>query len=355
MKTNRFGEKLIQWYVQNKRSLPWRDTPDPYYIWLSEIILQQTRVVQGTPYYLKFIEAFPTVLDLANAPQQEVLRLWQGLGYYSRARNLHQTAQFIATNLNGKFPDSYSELIKLKGIGPYTAAAIASFAYNEAVAVVDGNVYRVLARVFGIDTDIASPQGQKQFKVLANQLIDASQPATYNQAIMEFGALQCVPVSPNCEGCVLKTDCVAFKNEQVKYLPVKIKKLKIKTRYFNYFVIKFEDKIVLKERTSQDIWQNLFDFYLIETTEKPIESPDEFDEFINRLSQNNAQILMPTQTYKHVLTHQHIIASFWEIELNEKANLPDGYLFYDTTQIENLPKPILIVKYLEKLLILGVN
>ncbi len=348
MKTNRFSENIIKWYDSNMRTLPWRSTNNPYFIWLSEIILQQTRVAQGLPYYERFVESFPNVLELANAPQQDVMRLWQGLGYYSRARNLHQTAQIIAHNYNGVFPTKYAELLKLKGIGPYTAAAIASFAFNEAVAVVDGNVYRVLARVFGIDQDIASPQGQKYFKEIANQLIDKNQPAQYNQAIMEFGALQCVPVSPKCEDCPLKINCVAANTNQVKTLPVKNKKIKVKSRYLNYFVLRFDNQLVLKERKEQDIWQNLFDFYLIESQNHLIENVEQFDDWLNGLSAITTEIKQPAQTFTHILTHQKILASFWEIELSEKPILPDGYQFYSFSEIEILPKPNLLVKYLER-------
>ena len=261
MKINLFAPKLIDWYHHQRRNLPWRHTRDPYFIWLSEVILQQTRVAQGLPYYQQFTEAYPTVFDLAAAPEQEIMRLWQGLGYYSRARNLSQTAQFIVQEQNGQFPDSYHKLLKLKGIGPYTAAAIASFAYDEAVAVVDGNVYRVLARVFGLATDITSTEGKKQFAQLANELLDVSQPATYNQAIMEFGALQCTPVSPDCLLCPFQANCVANATGQIAKLPVKTKKTKVRERFFNYFVIIKNQEIALKQRTDRDIWQQLYDFY----------------------------------------------------------------------------------------------
>ena len=223
-----FSKRLKQWYLQNKRELPWRSTQDPYKIWLSEIIMQQTRVEQGLPYYLRFTEAYPNVHSLANAPEQEVLKLWQGLGYYSRARNLHTTAIRVSKELDGNFPDHYKELKTLKGVGDYTASAIASFCFNEPVAVVDGNVYRVLSRVFGVETPINSTQGIKEFKALAQELIDHKDPATFNQAIMEFGAIQCKPQNPLCETCPFNDVCLALKNDQIKELPVKIKKTKIR-------------------------------------------------------------------------------------------------------------------------------
>nr|WP_321539525.1 A/G-specific adenine glycosylase [Flavobacterium piscinae] len=221
-----FSNRLIQWYLENKRDLPWRNTTNPYPIWLSEIILQQTRVAQGLPYYERFIETFPTVFDLANASEEQVLKLWQGLGYYSRGRNLHKTAQIIAFELNGTFPTTYTELLKLKGIGSYTAATIASFSQKEVVPVVDGNVFRILARYFDVETDISSATAKKEFTALANELIDSKQPDVFNQALMEFGALQCVPKNPNCSICVFKDSCAALQKKKVDLLPIKLKKRK---------------------------------------------------------------------------------------------------------------------------------
>src|SRR5690606_28672368 len=218
-----FSQKLISWYLQNKRDLPWRNTKNPYKIWLSEVILQQTRVAQGLPYYENFVKHFPTVFDLAKANEEQVLKIWQGLGYYSRARNLHHTAQYVSENLNGEFPKTYNKLIKLKGIGSYPAAAISSFSNDENVAVLDGNVYRVLSRYFGIETDISSSQGKKEFQEMADEVLDKKRPALFNQAIMEFGALQCVPKNPNCEVCVFNDSCVALQKNKVAQLPVKLK------------------------------------------------------------------------------------------------------------------------------------
>ena len=261
-----FYKKLIYWYLQNKRELPWRTTTRPYFIWLSEIILQQTRVNQGIPYYLKFVKSFPTIEILANASEENVLKLWQGLGYYSRARNLHLTARYITNQLNGVFPNNYKELIKLKGVGDYTASAISSICFNEPRAVVDGNVYRVLARVFGIDIPINSSRGINEFKNLAQQLVDTKQPGIYNQAIMEFGARYCVPQNPNCNTCIFNDRCIAFQKQLVSELPVKLPKTSIINFFFNYIVIISEDdKTVLRQRTEKGIWQKLYEFPLIET------------------------------------------------------------------------------------------
>ncbi len=236
----KFSNTLIYWYLQNNRDLPWRKSKNPYFIWLSEIMLQQTRVAQGLAYYLKFTTTFPTVFDLAKADESTVLKMWQGLGYYSRARNLHFSAKQISNELNGIFPSTYEEIIKLKGIGDYTASAISSICFNEPTAVVDGNVYRVLSRYFGLNTPTNSTSGIKEFKTLAQTLIDISQPGTYNQALMDFGALHCKPQNPLCETCPFSDSCVAFEKKLTKELPVKEKKIKVRKRYFNFLVIKTE-------------------------------------------------------------------------------------------------------------------
>jgi A/G-specific adenine glycosylase len=309
-----FSQQIISWYHQNKRELPWRDTKDPYKIWLSEIILQQTRVEQGKPYYYAFVEKFPKVEDLANAHQDEVLKLWQGLGYYSRARNLHFAAQQVLNDFNGVFPDNYNDLIKLKGVGEYTAAAIASFAFNENKAVVDGNVYRVLARFLGIETPIDSSQGKKEFQIAANELIDEKQPANFNQAIMEFGAMQCVPASPNCENCPLAETCFAFNNNKISELPFKEKKIKQKHRYFNYFIISDVENIIIQKRGASDIWENLFELPLLETAQK-IE-----DLSIFKTHFNTTKNIVPLFELKHILTHRIINSVFYKIDLE---NLKD--------------------------------
>ena len=348
MDSQSFASKLINWYNHHQRDLPWRRTNDPYFIWLSEVILQQTRVAQGLPYYLNFTEKYPTISDLAAADPQELLRLWQGLGYYSRARNLHATAQYIVSHLGGKFPDCYADLVKLKGIGPYTAAAIASFAFGERVAVVDGNVYRVLARIFGIDQDITSTEGKKTFQALASELISETAPSAYNQAIMEFGALQCAPISPDCLLCPFQGECVANATGRQQKLPVKAKKAKSRTRFFNYFVLEQDQNLALKERTHKDIWQGLYDFYLLETV-VAAEHLDqiELDPSL-QIVLENAVSISKSDTFVHILTHQRIEAVFWRVvvETKKEISLPDGMVFYPLAQIEQLPKPILINNYL---------
>ncbi|EPR73210.1 A/G-specific adenine glycosylase [Winogradskyella psychrotolerans RS-3] len=252
-----FNHKLITWYSDKKRELPWRETSNPYYIWLSEIILQQTQVKQGLPYYDAFVTQYPTIFDLANASETSILKLWQGLGYYSRARNLHFTAKHIVNELDGKFPNTYKDLLKLKGVGDYTASAIASIAFNEVAAVVDGNVYRVLSRYFGIETPINSTLGIKEFKSLASTLIDHKQPATYNQAIMEFGAIQCKPKNPDCTVCPFQDSCVALQNQMVDVLPVKLKKTKVTVKYFNFLVFMDPNKKHFSKNALKKVFGNI--------------------------------------------------------------------------------------------------
>ncbi|UZR95837.1 A/G-specific adenine glycosylase [Chondrinema litorale] len=345
------SSKLISWYHKNKRDLPWRNTTDPYKIWLSEIILQQTRVAQGLPYYLKFTEKYPTVETLAKASEQEVLRLWQGLGYYSRARNMHAAAKYIVTNLEGKFPEKFTEIKKLKGVGDYTAAAIASFAFKEKVAVVDGNVYRVLARIFGIDKDINSNDGKKEFAKTAALLIPEDEPDTYNQAIMEFGALHCTPANPNCLFCPFTQACVARLTQKQDKLPVKIKKLKTKKRFFHYIVVEHQDQLLMKERQAGDIWQGLFDFPIIEATETIDESA-----VIEQLQSNyikEFEVQSISKEFKHILTHQHIYAKFFLIKTQKEKQLKSfiahyGAKLYNQEKIEEIPKPVLVSKYLKE-------
>ncbi len=343
-----FSKLIIEWYEQHKRALPWRETHDPYKIWLSEIILQQTRVNQGLPYYLKFIEKYPTVFDLAAASEQEVLRLWQGLGYYSRARNLYSCSKYIVQSYNGIFPNNYNELLTLKGIGTYTAAAIASFAFAEAVPVVDGNVFRVLARHFGISNDISAPATKTIFIQKASECIPHGTPAIFNQAIMEFGALHCTPQSPNCDNCPIKRSCVAFSEESQNLYPVKTKKTVVRKRYFYYLVFEHKGKLLLKQRGPKDIWQGLFDFYLIES--KRTISLENLKQSNTLLK--NLPLEVPTKVYKHVLSHQHLFARFIYIRLNEtdlKENEfnTNSLSFYSKKQIADLPKPVLVSRYLE--------
>lgn len=342
-----FSNRLISWYLQNKRDLPWRNTENPYFIWLSEIMLQQTRVAQGMPYYFSFTTAFPTVFDLANASEEQVLKLWQGLGYYSRARNLHQTAQFVANELQGNFPNNYKDLLKLKGVGEYTAAAIASFCYQEAVPVVDGNVFRVLSRYFEVETDIASAFAKKEFTALAQELLPKNKAALFNQAIMEFGALQCVPKNPNCEICILNESCAALQKNKVSQLPFKSKKNKVKIRYFNYLVfLDVAQNTIIKKRTAKGIWHNLYEFPLIET-----EKTEGFDWICNEVKDlffNENQILSieesNPETIIHKLTHQHLNIKFWKVNLN--IYLMKGI---DFETLNTFPFPIVIHNFIERL------
>ena len=340
-----FSNSLTEWYLQNKRDLPWRNTSNPYPIWLSEIILQQTRVAQGTPYFLSFMTAFPTVFDLANANEEQVLKLWQGLGYYSRARNLHKTAQIVAHELSGVFPDNYKDLLKLKGVGEYTAAAIASFSYNEAVPVVDGNVFRVLSRYFDVETDIAVASSKKEFAALAFELMPKTNPALFNQAIMEFGALQCVPKSPNCSICIFNTSCAALQKKKVDQLPVNNKKLKVRNRFFNYLVVTDENgNSVIQKRISKGIWHNLYEFPLIET-----EEAKDFDFITEQIHsdffENNDLISVSQYNDKsiiHKLSHQHLHIKFWKVEL--KGTIENGI---NAETLKTFPFPIVIFNFIE--------
>jgi len=343
-----FSNSLIRWYLQNKRDLPWRNTVDPYFIWLSEIMLQQTRVAQGMPYFFAFTEAFPTVFDLANASEQEVLKLWQGLGYYSRARNLHKTAQHVAFELNGKFPDNYKNLLLLKGVGDYTAAAIASFSFNEAVPVVDGNVFRVLSRVFDIGADISQPASKKIFQELALELMPKDSAAIFNQAIMEFGALQCVPKNPNCSICVMNDGCLALKLGKVNQLPVKLKKTKVTNRFFNYLVFEDEEeKSIIQQRTDKGIWHNLYEFPLIES-----EAEIGLDQISIEISEHKfivnpilsiAEINPKAQMHK--LSHQNLNIRFWKIMVY--GSIEGGI---DNSLLKTFPFPIVIYNFIEKFL-----
>ena len=338
-----FSKQLVQWYLQNKRDLPWRGTTNPYEIWSSEIILQQTRVDQGIGYYYKFIEHFPTVNHLANASEDQVLKLWQGLGYYSRARNLHFSAKYIVNELNGEFPIDYANILKLKGVGDYTASAIASICFNEATAVVDGNVYRVLARYFGIFIPINSTKGIKEFKLLAQQLLNTKIPGTHNQAIMEFGAKMCKPQNPDCTICPLNSSCVALEKKEIKMLPIKENKIKIKKRYFNYLVVHTEDNMTTLEKRAKGIWTNLFQFPLVETNQK-IEEEQLFEtDLFNTLfsSLNISVKLFNNNPIIHKLSHQHIFTTFWIIKTPQTEKFSINW-----NTIEQFPVPVLIDNFL---------
>ena len=342
---------LIDWYESHKRALPWRETTDPYLIWVSEIILQQTRVAQGLDYFLRFTERFPTVQALAAAEEGEVLKYWQGLGYYSRARNLHAAAKRIVEHYGGQFPRSYDEVLSLKGIGAYTAAAIVSFAWGETYPVVDGNVYRVLARLFDLDTPIDSTEGKKQFAELAGQLLDPKRAGSYNQAIMELGALQCVPRRPDCAVCPLADRCVAYAKGSVESLPVKRHKTKTRDRYFHYLYLIYNNETWLRRRPAGDIWEGLYEFPLIET-DGPMD--------LAALSQNATyrrwlakagalRFFQPLTDVKHVLSHQVLHASFYGIELERAPEGLEGYLRIPLAEFERYAIPRLIHISVEKM------
>lgn len=337
---------LKSWFSKYKRELPWRDTHDPYLIWLSEIILQQTRIDQGLPYYHRFIERFPDVFHLAKATEDEVLNMWQGLGYYNRARNLHHTAKVIAYEYNGEFPKNFTALKKLKGIGDYTASAISSMAFDEPQAVVDGNVYRVLSRLFGIREPVNSTAGKKAFKEKAEALLDKSNPGSFNEALMDFGAIQCKSAAPKCAICPLQENCFAFRHNQVNQLPVKDKKLKRRTRYFYYLVMSNKEGIVLRQRGDNDIWKKLYDFPLHEAKN----GNNQGKEALANNFDLEATSLYYFGKYKHVLTHQDIIAHFYhfnriKLDKNEKF-----FIFVKWKHLKNYALPRLIQRFYDDFL-----
>ncbi|MEO0312769.1 MAG: hypothetical protein RIQ89_2426 [Bacteroidota bacterium] len=339
-----FTTAILQWYHFNKRDLPWRKDNDPYKIWLSEIILQQTRVAQGLPYYNIFFENYKTINAFAKAPLSEILFHWQGLGYYSRARNMHHCANEIATQYDGAFPDKYESLIKLKGIGTYTAAAIASIAFGRSHAVVDGNVYRVLSRYFGITTPIDSTEGKNTFSNLAHELLPTAEPGNYNQAIMDFGALQCKPALPQCDKCPLAEQCVALREGKVNLLPIKSKKIKIKKRYFHFLHIAINNAIVIEQRNTKDIWHSLYQLPLLETN-------IQMDLTHGYLKKENFElpikkISKPMIELEHKLTHQHIVAKFYKVELSSNE-VPEQYIVTENKETFAFPK--LITNYLKKI------
>ncbi len=318
---NEIQDQLARWFEAHKRVLPWRSEPSPYHVWLSEIILQQTRVNQGLDYYLRFIARWPELPDLARATEEEVLKMWQGLGYYSRARNLHTCAREVMERHGGAFPADYAQLRQLKGIGDYTAAAIASIAFDLPHAVVDGNVYRVLSRLYDIDTPINKQEGVKLFATLADELLDRKHPGRHNQALMEFGALHCLPSNPDCPQCPIQAHCLALAHHTVAQRPVKEKRLQVKTRHFHYLVLRSSDHhVYLHKRGPNDIWQNLYDFPCIET-DQPIEIEDLLSHptLLALTSEKKFSIGQISHKYTHKLTHQTIIAQFFEIKI-------DGFL-----------------------------
>ena len=334
-----FSSILENWYARNGRyDLPWRKVSDPYLIWLSETILQQTRVVQGYDYYIRFAERFPDVFKLAEADEDEVLKLWQGLGYYSRARNLHFAAKTIAEM--GAFPTDYENVRKLKGVGDYTAAAICSFAYNQAHAVVDGNVYRVLSRFFGISTPIDTNDGKKEFTSLANELLDKEQPGKYNSAIMDFGALQCTPKSPNCDICPFAGSCYALQNDAINDLPVKSKKTAVTNRYFVYVYLEDDQHLLLRRRGKGDIWQGLYEPYLMEFNAPPTDN-EIIDKIKGIPACQEATISPIAKGLKHVLTHRRLWIDCYRIKLNELPAI-EGYINIDKVSRDNYATPRII-------------
>lgn len=328
-----FANTIISWFQENGRALPWRETKDPYAIWLSEIILQQTRIAQGWEYWERFMAQYPKVEDLAAASEDDVLRLWQGLGYYSRARNLHAAAKQIVAL--GKFPDTLEDIKSLKGVGDYTAAAIGSFAFDIPAAVVDGNVYRVLSRYFGIDTPINSTQGKKEFAALAQSLIPASDAAAYNQGMMDFGAIQCTPQSPKCLLCPLAETCVALREGRVEELPVKLKTLKVQTRRLAYIYIRCNGEIAIHRRGEGDIWQGLWEPYNVSG--------------LPALPTFDAPLVLKAKDVKHVLTHRILLADFYLLETKKRPLLPDDYIWIKESEISEYGIPRLIEILLEKL------
>lgn len=328
-----FANTIISWFQENGRALPWRETKDPYAIWLSEIILQQTRIAQGWEYWERFMAQYPKVEVLAAASEDEVLRLWQGLGYYSRARNLHAAAKQIVAL--GKFPDTLEDIKALKGVGDYTAAAIGSFAFDIPAAVVDGNVYRVLSRYFGIDTPINSTQGKKEFAALAQSLIPASDAVAYNQGMMDFGAIQCTPQSPKCLLCPLAETCVALREGRVEELPVKLKTLKVQTRRLAYIYIRCNGEIAIHRRGEGDIWQGLWEPYNVSD--------------LSALPTFDAPLVLKAKDVKHVLTHRILLADFYLLETKKRPLLPDDYIWIKESEISEYGIPRLIEILLEKL------
>jgi len=345
-----FSPILLKWNKEkNDRQMPWKGEKDPYKIWLSEVILQQTRVEQGLKYYEKFITAFPDVHQLANAHERSIYKCWEGLGYYTRCKNLIVTAQNVSKNLKGRFPDNYDEIKKLKGIGPYTAAAIASFAFNEQRAVVDGNVFRVLARIFGIEEPIDSTKGKKAFNALADKLLDKKNPALYNQAIMDFGAVVCKPV-PICEQCPFKQKCEAFLNDKIFSLPVKGKKVLIKRRWFNYVLLEYKEKFAVRQRHAKDIWHNLFEFLLVESgkefDEKEIVKEAKKKKWIGA---NSYEIEYVSPVCKQQLSHQLIKGRFTKLKLHRKPELPPDILWIRKKELKKYAFPMFINQHLRKM------
>ncbi len=344
-----FSSKLLDWYYQGPRELPWKKNKDPYQIWISEIILQQTRVAQGTPYYHRFLAKFPSIKTLANAHEDEVLQVWQGLGYYSRARNMHAAAKQIKDLFNGIFPSNYKDILSLKGVGPYTAAAISSFAYDQPYAVVDGNVIRVLTRFKGIQEDVSSGKTIKGIQHLAQEFLDVNNPSDYNQAIMDFGALHCKSQNPLCESCIYKNDCYANQNGLVDRLPFKSKRTKTKTRYIHHFDIRMDGKLVLRKRGNKDIWAGLYDFLTMDGEKSQRLKSSEIKDYLSDKFSSvfeKSEVEFVTKI-KHVLTHRIIEAFFYRIEIEKTPDLLNELDFVEQKKISNFAVSTLLQKYLD--------
>jgi len=343
-----FNSQLINWYLQNKRDLPWRNTNDAYVIWLSEIILQQTRVEQGLPYFERFLEKYPTVNHFAAAHEDEVLKLWQGLGYYSRGRNMLKTARLVREQYNGKFPVTYNELIKLTGIGEYTAAAISSFSSNEAKAVVDGNVFRVLARYLGIDEPINSTKGKKIFQEAADNFLNKKTPGLHNQAMMELGATICKPKNPACGICPVRLGCYAFKNNAIKSLPVKLNKLKVRERFFIYFLVTNGDQILINRRGQSDIWANMYDLPLVETTSLLATDQIVTHPVVKEYFGDDLRIASISPINKHVLTHQRLFVQLITLQ-SKPVKLKADWTWIGVNELPKLALPKIIFIFLKNI------
>ncbi len=344
----RITNHLIEWYSQNKRNLPWRETKDPYSIWVSEIILQQTRINQGLGYYYQFMGAFPDINALANSTIDKLLHVWQGLGYYSRARNMHDTAQEIVQNYKGKFPKSYNKLIKLKGIGDYTASAIASIAFDAPTPVLDGNVFRVLARIYGISESTQTAKGKKEFKTVLHKLIPSKKPGIFNQAIMEFGALQCTPKNPACTKCIFNSFCFAFNHNLIEQLPLKKSRVKQKERYFNYLHLLYKDFTFVEQRTQEDIWKLLYQLPLVETLKAiSINELKETERWKELFRGIKPEIDLKFQEKKHILSHQKLHVKFYKIRINQLNDyIQKNFTKVSYQELQNLGKSVLLENYL---------
>ncbi len=344
------SDLLLTWYEVNKRDLPWRNTKSPYKIWLSEVILQQTRVNQGLHYYCRFVDRYPTVEDLAAADLDEVLKLWQGLGYYTRARNLHSTAVSVVRDHGGAFPSTYEQLSRLKGIGPYTAAAVASFAFHEPVPLTDGNVYRLLSRLFDIDTPINTGVGKKLFVRLVSEILDQSRPDIFNQAIMEFGALVCTPRNPLCSTCVLSRFCKALQNQTVNLRPVKKYSVKNKIRYLNYLVITFNNTTWIRKRNETGIWNSLYEFPMVETTEGVnFEYLSEIAPWKSFLGIRSSYKLRDCRLVTHKLSHQLLNCTFFRVESDIKPCVRDEFMEISLDNLHKYAVPRVIERYISEL------